>query len=501
MQNADISNVVNVALIPEGASAQRDNMNIVMLLTSERGDVLSSENRYASYRNAPSVEADFGTASKTYDHSTTAFSQQPNMVNAGGELVVGFWRAAAENVAAIAGRLAGAQLNETSTVPILQTITNGSMAIEIDSAISTLTALDFSTVTTLEEAAEIIATGLTAADVAVVNNAFVITSKTTGLDSLVDFARPASSGTFLGEILKLSQGSGAVKYAGREASVLPAETMLEAISALKAKVNFKGLSIVDQPTDDEREQIAAWAQANNVLYYEVFDGATYLVITPDNPTWKIKLSGLTNTRMLDSLVNDRRMATAYMARMHTVNFAAENSAITMHLKSLTGIAAESFDQTSINRAKQIGLDIYVTIKDVACLLTSGANEFTDNRYNLIAFIDAVQTDAFNLFKTTGTKIPQTQRGSNQLVDTTEQTCAGFVRAGVFAPGEWTSPDSFGDIDTFKASIRALGYYVLIGSLAEQLQSDRQARKTPVLQVAVKNSGAFHSMDSIINFNF
>jgi hypothetical protein len=148
----------------------------------------------------------------------------------------------------------------------------------------------------------------------------------------------------------------------------------------------------------------------------------------------------------------------------------------------------------------VGLDIYTSVKDVPVVLTSPANDFVDNVYNLIAFVDAVQTDMFNLLSLTGTKIPQTRRGVQQLVDQGEKTTRGFVRAGVFAPGTWSSPDSFGNIEVFNRAIEEDGFYWLAGSLADQPQSDRQERESPVLQAAVKNAGAIHKVDVIINFN-
>ena len=102
--------------------------------------------------------------------------------------------------------------------------------------------------------------------------------------------------------------------------------------------------------------------------------------------------------------------------------------------------------------------------------------------------------------TTSTKIPQTRRGVNQVVDSIEKTTRGFVRAGVFGAGEWTSPDSFGDLEAFNRNIREFGFYVLAGSLADQPQSERAARLSPAMQVAVKNAGAIHKVDTIINFN-
>jgi hypothetical protein len=148
----------------------------------------------------------------------------------------------------------------------------------------------------------------------------------------------------------------------------------------------------------------------------------------------------------------------------------------------------------------VGLDLYTTIKLTPELLTSGANVFTDERYNLIAYVDSLQIDMHNLLKLTGTKIPQTRRGINQLIDQAEKTTSQFVRAGVFAPGTWSSPDTFGDLETFKRGISNNGFYWLAGSLADQAQNSREARESPVLQGAVKLAGAVHSVDLIVVVN-
>jgi hypothetical protein len=315
------------------------------------------------------------------------------------------------------------------------------------------------------------------------------------------FVTDPGTGTYIGSTLALASGTGAVLVAAGVAEViLTVETKVEAVTALKALVNIKGVMFIDNPIDADTTALATWAQANSVLYYDVFDSADNLEKDPTDVVWATKLSGLTNCRMLFSAAGNRKLATGYMSRAHTVNFNAENSAITMHLKEIRGVAAEAYTQSEIAKAKAVGLDIYTTIKDVAVVLTSGANDFMDNRYNIIAFIDAVQTDMFNLLKQTGTKIPQTVRGVNQLIDQGEKTTRGFVRAGVFAPGTWSSPDFFGDLDTFNRSISSNGFYWMAGRLSDQPQVDRQNRKAPVIQAAVKNAGAIHSVDIIINFN-
>lgn len=499
---ANISNIINVALLPEGEAAARDNMNVVAVMTSQQTGPLSTANRYELYTDIASVAADFGTDSQMYQHATAFFGTNPNPINAGGVLVAGYWRGASESVAATAATLTGAQLVETTIVYQMQAISDGSMSITIDGGAVALSSLDFRAVTSLDEIATVVDTALTTNGSAeVVNNAIVITSATTGALSLMEYAVAHTSGTFVGTLLGLSDGSGAVTVQGAAADTLDAETQVAAVTALKALVNFKGVSIIDADTDENRALMAAWAQANSVLVYEVFSGSTYLDLDADtNVVWANKLAGYTNYRMLYSAAGNRRLATSYMARAHTVNFNADSSALTMHLKTLA-VTAEDYTQTVIAAAKAVGLDLYTTVKNTACVLTSGANDFVDNRYNLIAFVDAVQTDMYNLLKLTATKIPQTRRGVNQLIDQGEKTTRGFVRAGVFAPGTWSSPDYFGDRETFERNIEGNGFYWIAGSLADQPQADRQARKSPVLQAAVKNAGAVHSVDIIINFNY
>lgn len=500
---ADISNVVNVSLIPEGQLAARDNMNVVAIMTAQQTGPLSSANRYQLYRDIGAVGDDFGTESDMYDFAKAFFGTQPNPVNAGGYLVAGYWRGASEDVAATAAVLEGAQLVPTTVIDQLQGISDGSLDIDVDGTTVNVTALDFRTVTSLDDVKDLLddeTNGITGATVTVSDdNEIIVTSDTTGALSTITFATDPGSGTYVGTLLGLSEGTGATTTQGAATETLNVETKEEAVTELKKLVNFKGFCFIADPTDQEAEDLASWAQANDVLGYDVFSTSTNLDVDVTNPVWTIKLAGYTNYRMLYSKAGNRRFAATYMARVHTVNFRAERSALTMHLKELS-VPAEEYTETEITKAETVGLDIYTTIKQTPIVLTSGANDFVDNRYNIIAFIDAVQTDMFNLLKQTGTKIPQTRRGVNQLVDQGEKTTRGFVRAGVFAPGTWSSPDYFGDRETFERNIEQNGFYWIAGSLADQAQADREARKSPVLQAAVKNAGAIHSVDIIINFN-
>lgn len=498
--SASINNVINVTLLEEGRAAARDNINVCAIMTSQPG-VLSTAERWRAYKTPSAVEQDWGASSVTAAFANAFFGTSPNPVSAGGTLIIGYWNAAGETLPATAGALRGAEISQAVVLPALRQRSDWSFSIEIDGTEHEVTGIDGTTAATLADVIAQIQEGITPelATVAFDGTRLQFTSKTTGANSSVGFPKASGTGAFIGDLLAIAEGSGAAEMAGKDSSQVSPETQLESLSALKAQVNVKGISFIDKILDTQVPLMAAWAKANAVIVYETFTGTQALEVDPANPAWAVTLASQSNFRMLFSKAGNRKLAVSYMARTHTVNFNGERTAITLHLKTLN-VPAESYSQTEIDKAKRVGLDIYTTIKDVPCVLSSGANDFVDNVYNLMAYVDAVQTDSFNLLKTTPTKVPQTYYGVDQLEDCAEKTTRGFVRAGVFSPGTWTLPDFFGDRDMFMRNIEQEGFYVLAGDLADQSTADRQERKSPVLQVAVKNAGAIHSADIIINFN-
>jgi len=496
---ASINNVINVTLLEEGQAVAADNMNVTSIITGNQG-VLSTAERYRVYKTASAVSSDWGASSPEAAFANTFFDTSPNPVSASGALVMGYWRASDETVAASAASLVSEQLSEAALIPILNGITDGSFTVTVDGGVEQeITSLNFTTVSDFDGVIAILNPAITGATVTESNGYITVISDTTGASSELTYLGVAASGTDISTTLGLSAETGAVLTQGADSSVLTAETKLEGITAIKAAVNIKGAMFIDKILDAEVPGLATWAGANSVILYETFSGSTYLAKDVSNPVWAVKLAGQSNFRCLYSKAGNRKFAVSYMARTHTVNFAGQNTAITMNLKTLA-VAAEDYTETELANAKTVGLDVYTAIKDVPTTLTSGANDFVDNVYNLMAFVDNVQTNSYNLLKVTPTKVPQTDAGVDLIEDDAEKTCDQFVRAGVFAPGTWTLADFFGDRTQFLDSIATRGYYVLAGDLADQSTADRQARKSPVIQIAVKNSGAVHSEDIIITFN-
>lgn len=508
---ASLAEVITVSVTEDGSGVIPDNPNVVAIFTQSQGGPLDTANRYAVYTNLQDVITDWGASSNEASYAAVFFAQSPNPVAAGGRLIIGYHRGATESVAATAGTLESAALTVSELVASLQAISDGTFDITIDGTEINATALDFRTCTTLAEVAAVIDTAVAskASCVATDDNTLLITSDTTGATSTMTYMSDPGSGTYVGALLTMETGTGATLTQGAASDSLSAETKVAALTAVYALVRFKGAMFITASAagaslpEHEAYLMGVWGTANRVLIYDVFTGATAYAVSATNIVWYCKLASLQYLRMIYSSVGNRKFAAAYMSRMHTVNFAAENTAITMQLKSLAGVAAEDLSSSVIAACKTVGLDVYVPMKGStgpAKLLTSGANGYTDSLYNKAAYVEALETDLFNVLATTGTKIAQTTAGMNALVDQAEKTTQRFVRAGYFAPGTWTSTTRFGNVAQFDRAIEQQGFFALAGLIADQSTADRAARKSTPIQIACKEAGAIHSAELIVYIN-
>ena len=506
---ASINNAVTIQTLPNPTLAVSDNINIVMAITRQQG-TLSTANRYKSYSDLNAVSKDFGSSSDVYEFASVFFSTTPNALGADGKFLIGYWRGFDEQLPATQAILSSGEINdEVGLISTFQRITEGRFSIEIDGFAFDITGIDFSTVTSINQIANQINTALIplGAGCFYDNNLkkFKVFSGTIGPTSTIGyfFKLPPEvivTGTYIGDSLRLSSGTGATLVQGSIPINLVIETKLEALIELKIQANMYGAVFIDETSTGEKNAIAEWAQANATLVYDVFSDPANLEVSPTNQVWQIKLANENYFRMLYRKDNNRKLPMGEMSRMHSTNFNAQNSASTIQFKRLA-ITPEDYDQTEIDKAKTVGMDIYTTIKNTPVVLSSGANDFLDNVYNLTSFKNDVQIAGINLLIGTNTKIPQTIAGVDQIVNTITTVCQKYVRAGVFAGGTWTLPDTFGDKETFFRNIEQFGFYVLGEPLSEQSPTDRNLRKSVPINVAVKLAGAVHSIDIILSFNF
>lgn len=192
---------------------------------------------------------------------------------------------------------------------------------------------------------------------------------------------------------------------------------------------------------------------------------------------------------------------AYAGRLMSVDFTGSNTTITMQMKDLVGILPDDgINQTTLDLFETVGVDCYASIAGLPKVFSFGANEYADQVYNLTAFVNALQVAGFNAIATSGTKIPQTEPGVAVLKNAYLAVLQQFVTNGYLAPGAWNSPDRFGDPEDMLRNILQLGFYIFSQPVNLQPQTDRVARRAPLIQIAGKEAGAIHSTSVIVEVN-
>jgi hypothetical protein len=118
-------------------------------------------------------------------------------------------------------------------------------------------------------------------------------------------------------------------------------------------------------------------------------------------------------------------------------------------------------------------------------------------YTRLAFKLRLQVAGFNYLAKTNTKIPQTEPGMTGLKNAYRNVCGQFVTNGVFAPGAWNDPTTFGTPEDHIRNIEEIGYFIYAQPISQQSQTDRELRIAPSIYIAAKDSGAIHSSDVVV----
>ena len=270
------------------------------------------------------------------------------------------------------------------------------------------------------------------------------------------------------------------------------------MAAAQQQVYFGGV-LTTQYCDNATVQAnAAAIQALDCDYFEAMTSMKNIAELGAD----IKAAGLGKTRSLE-LSNGAQEAKVAIATYATiaksVNWDGSNTANTMNLKTLTGCLPDNgLSDTYVLSAQTNGVDIYANTGGLSVVYSNDNNGFTDDIEFQLWLKKAIEVAGFNALRQTNQKIPQTESGMTVLKNAYGQVCEQSITNGSVAPGSWNGVIPFGDPESFKRNIEETGYYIYSLPIAQQSQTDREARKAPVVQIAVKCSGAIHFSEVIIN---
>jgi hypothetical protein len=461
------------------------------LLVAGDSNVINGRDRIRTYVDLESVAEDFGTSAPEYLSASLYFGQTPRP----NQLMIGRWLRTAT-----AGLIQGGILTTAEQAMANWTsITTGSFKVSIDGVEQSVTGLDFSAATNLNGVASEINTVLTGATAAWDGSRFVITSATTGASSSVGYASAAASGTDISAQLKLTSATALVPVPG-----YAAETPVECATAL---ANLSGMwygltfAASTMPTDDQAVDVAAFIQGASITRIFGFTETDTRVL---DAAWTTdmasRLKALNYTRSFVTYSANKYAVASMFGRAFSVNFSANRSTITLMYKQEPGVVAELLTETQAQTLKAKRCNVFVQYQNDTAIIQYGVmsgQAYFDEIHGLDWFTDALQTALYNLLYQSKTKIPQTDAGQNQLVNTASNVCAEAINNGLVAPGQWNA-DGFGQLE--RGQFLTEGFYIYTQPMALQDQSIREQRIAPPIQIALKLAGAIHEIDAIVDVN-
>lgn len=177
-----------------------------------------------------------------------------------------------------AGWLRGAKIS--AKISAFQAVTDGALNLSVDGKSVEVTGVDLSEATSFSAVATALQAKLTGTSV-VYNStfgAFIIKSATTGANSSVSYAAPATSGTDLSALMNLSEDAGAITSAGSAAQTLT-ETMQ---AAIKSNQNWVTFMPVFEETDEQKEEFAEWCNSKGTRFVYVANETSGAAKVPNN---------------------------------------------------------------------------------------------------------------------------------------------------------------------------------------------------------------------------
>lgn len=488
----NVNSIVNVQVVLAPVAAQTRNFGSLLIMGDS--DVIDTYERLRLYNDITAVAADFGTNAPEYKAAALYFGQSPQPET----LYIGKWARTATN-----GRLNGGILSAAEqALANFTAVTNGGFNISVDGVVQNITALNFSAAANLNAVATLLDTAITGATVVwdAVYGRFVIKSASTGATSVILFATAPGAGADIRALLKIGSTNGGTSVAG-----IALETFAAAVAIMANQSNdWYGLMFAagTNPTNDDIIATATSIEAAAVSrIFGVTSQDTAALSSGSTTDLPYLLKAGNYKRTFTQYSSDNKHAVASIfGRAFTVNFDGSKTTLTLKFKQEPTVVAENLTASQASALRAKNCNAFVAYNNNTNIIQEGVmcnGYFFDEVHGTDWLQNDVQTAIYNLLYTSSTKIPQTDEGVNQITTVISSRLSQAVVNGLVAPGVWNS-DGFGSLN--RGDTLPTGFYVYAPPVATQSQANREARKAPVIQCAIKLAGAVHFVDCIINVN-
>lgn len=484
-----VSKVVKVNILSSPTFPARKGFGLLNIIGKSAR--LPVGNRIRFYSDMDGVAADFQSTDEEYLAAQVFFSQSPRPT----EVAI-----SRRFDTAVPGELL-CSVNYDPAIANWQAVVNGGFDIKLDGVNKQITAINFSGAANLNAVAALIQTKLAAAAAGTTcvfdGTRFIIRSGTTGVTSTVDYTTaPTGAGapTDIGAMLGSRAADLGITTAG--AAI---ETVTDSLNKLQdLNQSWYGVTFTKELTEAQLKEAAAWSEARVKIFGFTTSASNVLDQAATNDIASFMKANLYDRTFYVWDNNDPYQIVSAFARAFTVNFNEQNSTLTLKFKQLPGTTPITITESQRQALLSKNCNYYTYFGDSAMMAEGvmASGKFFDERHGLDWLQNAIETNVFGYLYTRTTKVPQTDKGVASLVQQVEKACQEGVNNGLLAPGVWNGMD-LGEMKS--GMFLSKGFYVYAQPVAEQNQSDREARKAPPIQAIIKGGGAIHFADITVTF--
>lgn len=383
------------------------------------------------------------------------------------------------------------------TLADLYNVTDGAMTLVMNGATVNLYDLNFATYgssLTLNEVAQILTEAIGSNGlVEVSGKSIVISTNQKGESVTIGYASSASSITDLSAILALTQSTAASRIDGYTPGGLVSEVALIQTAARCAGRSVFAWTLDRQYRDtQDQKDFADWAEAQDQAYFSACTNSVQAYNTADttNIGFYAHNKGYIKTSVMYHNNPQVYPDVSYAALALSVNYALENSTLTMKFKQLTGIETVPLTETQLSSLKARRINTYVSMGNSSSVVREGVQSadswFTDSHVNLSNYKEELQVEVFNVFMR-NKKVKYTSAGQDLLVSAAAKINNRYIRNGTFADREEETTDNETGYTTLPACT------ITPAPIYSVTTSERANRVAPPIAIVAYEAGAFHSV--------
>ena len=383
------------------------------------------------------------------------------------------------------------------TLADLYNVTDGAMTLVMNGATVNLYGLNFATYgnnLTLNEVVQILTAAIGSNGlVEVSGQSIVISTNQKGEGVTIGYASSASSITDLSSILALTQSTASSRIDGYTPGGLVSEVALIQTAARCAGRSVFAWTLDRQYRDtQDQKDFADWAEAQDQAYFSACTNSVqaYNIADTTNIGFYAHNKGYIKTSVMYHNNPQVYPDVSYAALALSVNYALENSTLTMKFKKLTGIETVPLTETQLSSLKARRINTYVSMGNSSSVVREGVQSadswFTDSHVNLSNYKEELQVEVFNVFMR-NKKVKYTSAGQDLLVSAAAKINNRYIRNGTFADREEETTDNETGYTTLPACT------ITPAPIYSATTSERANRVAPPIAIVAYEAGAFHSV--------